>query len=124
NKVVDQFETNDVVNKALVGTGEPERNRRFKFIMEFILAMLAIRAAWYLVKRLWIAKRSSDPPSAVPGGLPTAPRGERLAGVFDRRQRELLRRNILYEPASAVVRELFAEAGAPPDAGKKLPKVV
>ncbi len=124
NKVIDHFETNDTANKAFVGSGDAERNRRFKFIIEFVLAMLCVRAGWYLVKRLWISRRKPDGPSAVAGGLPPTSQGDRPAGVFDRRQRELLRRNNLSEPIRTLVREMFAEANAPTDAGKKLPKVV
>ena len=124
NKVIDHFETNDTANKAFVGSGDAERNRRFKFIMEFVLALLCVRAGWYLVKRLWVSRRKPDGPSAVAGGLPPTRQGDRPAGVFDRRQRELLRRNNLFEPIRTLVREMFAEANAPTDAGKKLPKVV
>ena len=124
NKVIDHFETNDTANKAFVGSGDAERNRRFKFIMQFVLAMLCARAGWYLVKRIWISRRKPDGPSAVVGGLPPTSPGDRPAGVFDRRQRELLRRNNLSEPIRTLIREMFAEANAPTDAGKKLPKVV
>lgn len=124
NKVIDQWQENDISNKIVVGKEESERNRRFRTIMEFILAMLAIRAGWYLLKRIWIARRPADGPAAIPGGLPLVSKGERPAGVFDRRQRELLRRNNLYEPVRVLIREMFAEAGAPTDAGKKLPKVI
>jgi hypothetical protein len=44
--------------------------------------------------------------------------------LFDRRQRELARRNNLYEPVRAAVHEMFIAAGAAPNAGPKLPKVV
>lgn len=124
NKIIDQFETNDTVNKGFVGSTESERTRRFKFIMEFILAMLCIRAGWYLLKRVWIARRKPDGPSAVAGGLPSTAKGDRPAGFFDRRQRELLRRNNLFEPVRTAIRGMFVEAGVPDDAGKKLPRVV
>ena len=124
NRIIDQFETNDTVNKGFVGSTESERTRRFKFIMEFILAMLCLRAGWYLLKRVWIARRKPDGPSAVAGGLPSTAKGDRPAGVFDRRQRELLRRNNLFEPVRTAIRGMFVEAGVPDDAGKKLPKVV
>jgi hypothetical protein len=124
NKVVDQFETNDTANKIVVGNREAERNRNFKNLMKVVFALLVFRGLWFLLRRIWQARRPADGPGGTPGGLPFAAKGDRPAGVFDRRQRELLRRNNLYEPVRLLARDLFAEAGAPADAGNKLPEVV
>jgi hypothetical protein len=122
DKLVDDVQTKDIPNR-LLGEQESTRNDRFRGIMVYVLALLTIRAAWYLLRRLWAVKRPADGPPAPPGGLPVTDRGEKPVGVFDRRQRELLRRNNLYEPVHAAVREMFLAAGAPPDAGAKLPRV-
>jgi hypothetical protein len=44
--------------------------------------------------------------------------------VFDRRQKELVRRNNLYEPVRNLMREFFVAAGAPSDAGPRMPRIV
>jgi len=124
NKVVDQFETNDTANKIVVGNREAERNRNFKNLMKIIFGLLLFRGIWFLLRRIWQSRRPADGPAGTPGGLPFAARGDRPAGIFDRRQRELLRRNNLYEPVRMLVRDMFAEAGAPTDAGNKLPEIV
>ena len=123
DKVVDRFEEQDVANKVLLGKDEEQRSDRFKAIMAVVLAMLAIRAAWYLMKRMASVRRPPDGPPAAPGGLPLPSKRDRPPGVFERRQSELLRRNNLSEPVRTAIQEMFAEAGVVPEPGQKMPKV-
>jgi hypothetical protein len=44
--------------------------------------------------------------------------------VFERRQRELVRRNNLFEPVRNLMREFFDANGAPPDAGPQMPHAI
>ena len=55
-------------------------------------------------------------PNTGAGAASTGP-----PGVFDRRQRELVRRNNLYEPVRNLMREFFDGIGAPSDPGPRLP---
>ena len=124
NKLIDNFEEKDVANKTLLGSQDEQRNERFKLVMRGLLALLLIRAIWYLIRRTWMAKRPADGPPPPAGGLPPPPdRGQKPRGIFDRRQKELFRRNNLYEPVRTIVREMFLAAGAPEDPGKRLPEV-
>jgi hypothetical protein len=123
NKIVDDMEENDRANSILLGKDEEKRNERFKDVMKGVFALLLIRAVWYLLKRSWASKRPADGAPPPPGGLPQASMAQKPRGLFDRRQRELFRRNNVYEPARLITREMFIAAGAPEDPGKKLPEV-
>lgn len=123
DKTVDQFQEKDVANQALFGKEESQGRETFKRIMAALLAVLAIRAGWYLMKRLAQSRRPAPTAAAPPGGLPVLANGDRPAGAFDRRQRELLRRNNLYEPVRTAIADFFAEAGVVPELGQKLPKL-
>lgn len=123
NRTIDNLETKDAFNQGLVGREESTRNQNFKWIMRGFLILFLIRIVYYLLKRTWSAKRPPDGPAPPSGGLPSTEAGERPPGIFDRRQRELLRRNNLYEPVRVIIREMFHEAGAPADPGKRLPEV-
>jgi len=123
NKIIDSFETDDIANKTILGREETERNQKFKWIMRAFLALFLIRIIYYFVRRTWMAKRPADGPAPPAGGLPATEKGERPPGIFDRRQRELLRRNNLYEPVRVLVRGMFAAAGAPENPGKRFPEV-
>lgn len=124
NKILDHFQTNDVSNKALLGTEEEKRNRNFLGIMKYVFfALIMIRIVWYLLRQTWTAKRPADGPPPPSGGLPVLPEKEKPRGLFDRRQKELLRRNNLYEPVRMVVRDMFLAAGGPEEPPKRLPEV-
>lgn len=121
NRVVDHVQENDLPARAgryLVDA--LFRNGVGSILLWIVLILFKI----YLLKRVWGRRVPTDVPPAPPGGRPVPTRGETPAGVFDRRQRELLRRNNLYEPVRAVVRDLFTAAGAPAGAGPGLPRVV
>lgn len=114
NSFVDWLETSDTLNRLVVsGFGLPS-------IMKFFLIVLSIYAAWFLLRRAFAYRKPTDlPPPPAVAGVPTGP-----PGVFDRRQKELIRRNNLYEPVRDLVREFFASIGVHGDPGPKPPKLV
>jgi hypothetical protein len=74
-----------------------------------------------MLRRVWKTRQPTDqprPPTPTGGPPPSGP-----TGIFDRREQELLRRNNVYEPARDLVRQVFAEAGAPHEPGPKPPPV-
>lgn len=123
NQIVDKLQENNALNNALLGTNPAQQNHRLKIILNGLL-YLSIIVILRILRLMWRFKQPTDIPPPPPGGLPPPPKASGTGGLFDRRQRELARRNNLYEPVRAAVREMFLAAGAPPDAGPKLPKVV
>jgi hypothetical protein len=115
NQIIDRIQQNDVLNSPF------RRGEAFRTLMRALLLMAAVWAVWFVLRRVWGTRQPVDVPPAVPGGLPESASGP--VGVFDRRQRELLRRNNVYEPARDAVREMFTVAGASPDPGSDLPPV-
>lgn len=114
DKLVDDVQTRDVPNKLLL------RAFSLASIARLVLVLLAIYGVWFLLKRMFSARKPTDapPPPAVAGVAAGPP------GVFDRRQKELARRDNVYEPVRDAVREFFHALGTPPDAGARPPRVV
>lgn len=123
NEVVDKAQTNDAPSRLLLGGDEGKRREVVRYIAQALLAAAAVWAALVILLRVWKSRHPAGFPPAPPGGRPAVPAGARPAGVFDRRQQELLRRDDLSEPVRLVVRDLFRTAGAPADAGPRLPRV-
>ncbi|MCE9564832.1 MAG: hypothetical protein K8U57_22590 [Planctomycetes bacterium] len=114
NRLIDHFETNNMLNRGLL--------QIFKLpsIARFFLLLLMVYATWFLLKRMFSSRKPTDiPPSPMVAGVPSGP-----PGVFDRRQKELIRRNNIYEPVRDMVREFFATVGVHGEPGPKCPKVV
>lgn len=124
NQIIDKLQENNTHNRLLLGNTPERQARSLRSIVSGLLFLGCLWAAVMILSRLWKARQPTDTRAAPPGGLPVSPKGDPPAGVFDRRQRELLRRNNIYEPVRAAVREMFAAAVAPADAGRRLPKVV
>jgi hypothetical protein len=125
NQIIDKFQENGGPSSLVLGREGARQDRRLRDILRGLLVVAAVFAAWFVLRRVWGARQPTDVPPAPPSGQVAAHRDERPPpGVFHRRQRELLRRNNLYEPVRTALREFFAIAGAPPDASPKLPKVV
>lgn len=122
NRLVDRVQERDTLNQTLLGpTTDPVRqSRRLREVLQWLLIGGAIWAAVWTLRRVWKARHAADASPPPAGGRPSA---AGTGGVFDRRQRELLRRDNLYEPARDLIRELFASAGAPADAGPLPPPV-
>jgi hypothetical protein len=112
DKLVDDLQTRDVPNKLLL--------RAFSLgsIARLALLGLTLYGMWFLLKRMFSARKPTDapPPPAVAGVAAGPP------GVFDRRQKELARRNNVYEPVRDAVREFFHSLGA--RGGERPPEVV
>ena len=114
DRMLDRMQTENVLNNTLL------RSPGFRRIMWLILVLLAIRVTFYLLQRWGATKKPTDqPPPPTVAGVPAGP-----PGVFDRRQKELLRRDNLYEPVRDLVREFFVALGIHGDQGPRHPKVV
>jgi hypothetical protein len=115
NAFVDELQTKNVPNNMLL------RAFRHPVIVRFFIILGAIFATWYLLRRIFAMRKSTDlPPSPVVAAAATGP-----PGVFERRQKELIRRDNLYEPVRDMVREFFASTGIHGiQHGPKLPKLV
>jgi len=114
NRGLDYVETEDIPNRMLDRAIGVPRIARFFLIVGSVLACL------YLLRRIWRSRTPSDiPPPPGIAGAPTGP-----PGVFDRRQKELLRRNNVFEPVRDLVREFFDSIGAPGDTMTRPPKLV
>jgi hypothetical protein len=124
NQILDKLQENNTHNRLLLGDRPETQGRRLRDLLLVLLVPASVWAVCFLLRRVWKARQPTDTPAPPPGGLPPPPKGARSGGVFDRRQRELARRNNVYEPVRAAVREMFLAAGATPDAGPRLPKVV
>jgi hypothetical protein len=123
NRAVEDLQRRDVFNQALLGPArDPDRqSRTLQAILGGLFVAAAVWAVVFLLRRVWKTRQPADMPR--PPGPVRRPDPGRPAGVFDRRERELLRRNNLYEPVRDLIRELFAQAGAPADGGRKPPPV-
>ena len=117
DQLADKLQSDDTLHSAFLKGSDS----RFRDIAGGLLLLAAIWATWFLLRRVWKSRQPTDVPPPLPAGR--SPAAGEPSAVFDRRQRELLRRNNLIEPVRAVIREMFLAAGAPPDAGPKLPPV-
>lgn len=112
NQLIERLETNNVLNRI---TGR--EGIRLGLLL-FMLFVGAVVAAWYLMSRVFSSRKPSLPaPPAV------APARDGPPGVFERRQREIMRGQNLYEPVREITREFFALAGVHGEPGRKMPPV-
>ena len=115
----DELQSKDVLHRSMVGPPGSEAERRS---FGRWLEMLAVLAAFLCLRLLmwtWRARQPQDVPPAPNTGAGAASTGP--PGVFDRRQKELVRRNNLYEPVRNLMREFFDSVGAPPNPGPRIP---
>lgn len=114
NKLLDSVQQEDVMNRALAsGFGLPS-------IVRFFIIVGSIFACWFVLRRTWGTRKPGDiPPAPAVAGAPIGP-----PGVFERRQKELLRRNNIFEPVQSLVREYFENLGLHGAQGPKHPKLV
>ena len=101
---------------AAAASGE---RRAFGWWLDRVLPVLAVVVAVMLLRRTFRARQPLDAPPPPVTGAGAASTGP--PGVFDRRQKELVRRNNLYEPVRNLMREFFDSVGAPPNPGPKIP---
>jgi hypothetical protein len=111
NGLLDKLQTENVLNNLL----SPFRER----ILSVLLILAAIAACRFL---FWRALTSAKP-SNIPAAPKIAAAFSGPPGVFDRRQKELLRRNNIYEPVRDLIRGFFATTGMSGEHGPFLPKV-
>ncbi|MBA4189968.1 MAG: hypothetical protein C0467_18440 [Planctomycetaceae bacterium] len=114
NKLVGDMQERDVFNKLLM------RAFGLPAIVRLLLLLGALYGMWFLLRRMFTARKPTDiphPPAVA--GVPSGP-----PGVFDRRQKELVRRNNIYEPVRDMVREFFTSLGVHGEQGPKLPTLV
>jgi hypothetical protein len=121
DRMADQMQTKDGLHNWRIGReGSPEERRRFAAWVEALAVVLAVVAALVLLRRLGRARHPTalpPPPATGAGAASTGP-----PGVFERREKELVRRNNLYEPVRNLLREFFESVGAAP--GPRMPRLV
>lgn len=118
--VADKLQTQDALHKMLVGEpgSERERNTAAGWV-QGLLVLVSLAVGWFLLRWFFGARSPQNgppPPNTGAGAASTGP-----PGVFERRQKELVRRNNVYEPVKALLREFFVAVGAPADAGPRMP---
>jgi hypothetical protein len=120
DRMADQMQTKDGLHNWRIGReGSPEERRRFAQWVEGLSVLLAVVAVLLLLRRLGRARHPANlppPPTTGAGAAATGP-----PGVFERREKELVRRNNLYEPVRNLLREFFESAGGTP--GPRMPPV-
>ncbi len=118
----DEFQSNDVVHKMLVGQPGSERERvSAARWVEILVTVLSIMVVVFLLRRMMSVRAPHNvppPPNTGAGAASTGP-----PGVFDRREKELVRRNNLYEPVHNLLREFFISVGASHNPGPRIPKL-
>jgi hypothetical protein len=120
NAIIDRLQTNDAHNKILLGSGAGSQSKSLEVIARFFLILATVVACFFLLRRLWSSRKPSDipPPPSVASATSGPP------GIFDRRQKELLRRDNVFEPVRDLIREFFESIGAHGDGMPRLPKLV
>ena len=115
NRVMDRLETDDTLNRKVLGRDPDSR------MAEYLLTLAMIGAVWaviHLLRKVWRSRQPADPvlTTSRVGGPPAS-------SVLGRRGEELLRRDNLLELAQAEVRDLFRSTGAPDMPGAELPPI-
>jgi hypothetical protein len=116
NAIADRLQASDLPGRLFAGEAGDER---YRDVLLVAVVVAGICAAVFLLRKVWKARKPTDTPA--PPGIPGAPTGP--PGVFDRRQKELLRRNNVYEPVRDLVRDFFATLGVRGDPGPRVPPV-
>lgn len=123
NQIIDRLQTNDALNRTLLGNDPERQNRQLRNVIGAMMGLAAVIGTILLLLRVWGVRQAQDVPNPPESGRPRGTNPKQPAGIFDRRQRELTRRDDVSEPVRAIVREMFIAAGAPENAGPKLPRV-
>ena len=119
----DRLQKDDWLHRSRLGQpGSPREQYTYSKWIEVAAVIASVFVVLYLLRRGLSARQPLDvppPPNTGAGQASTGP-----PGVFDRRQKELMRRNNLYEPVRNLMREFFDGAGAPPHPGPRMPRLV
>ncbi len=119
---LDDIQRKDLVHQFAFGPPDgPKERSRFGLLITALLVFLSVRMVLVMLGRTLAAKQPTDgppPPTTGAGAASTGP-----TGVFDRRRRELMRRNNVFDPVSHLMREFFLSTGVPPDLGPRIPRV-
>lgn len=110
DRMLEQLQKNDTINKMLSKIN----------VWPYLLGLGAIAFSVLLLKRA-IASRK---PTNIPAAPAVVAASSGPPGVFERRQKELLRRNNIYEPVRDLVREFFTGLGIHAEPRMKHPKVI
>jgi hypothetical protein len=123
NALIDRAEERDLFNTMALGPeSRPDRRQRnLVALTQGLLVVGSVWAVWFVLRKVWRARQPGDQPRPPAFGGPPKPGP---AGIFNRREQELLRRNNLYEPVRDLLRDFFITAGAPADAGHKPSRLV
>ncbi|HEY1190127.1 MAG TPA: hypothetical protein VGE74_20950, partial [Gemmata sp.] len=117
---VDNIQKRDVLQNALVGPPGSERERRrvANWIQGLTVALALVVGRLFVVWffRVRNPQDTPPPPNTGAGAASTGP-----PGVFGRRQKEMVRRNNVYEPVKEQVREFFASTGVAAHPGPRMP---
>ncbi len=120
DRLADDFQTNDKLHRGILGRpGSEEERRMFGRLVQVAVVLAAIMITLLLLSRTLRARHPLDSPPAPNTGAGVASTGP--PGVFDRRQKEMVRRNNLYEPVRNLMREFFDAVGAPANPGPRIP---
>jgi hypothetical protein len=112
NRELDRIQTNDDPNKWINNQlGLPK-------IMVWALWAAGLSALLFMIQRLFGSGKPNDP--QAPKILPAS---SQPPGVFERRQKELLRRNNVYEPVRDLIRDFFHSVGIEGEPGPKIPRL-
>lgn len=119
---IDEVQRKDLIHKIAMGEQDSPRERsQFAKAITVMLVFLSVRLCLMLLFRTGHAKHPTDiphPPTTGAGAASTGP-----TGVFDRRRRELMRRNNVFDPVSHLMREFFLSTGVAADLGPRIPRV-
>jgi hypothetical protein len=113
NSLLDGFQKEDTPNKIV------NRLLPLRTLALTLFWVISISACFFMLRKLVGSRKPTNiPPAPTIAGATSEP-----PGVFERRQKELLRRNNVYEAVRDLVRDFFESVGIHGEPGAKHPKV-
>jgi len=115
NAIIDSVQQKDVLNSAIKKLSPSA----WHWVVLTVLWLAAISACLFIVRRVFGSRKPTDlpPPPTIASATSGPP------GVFERREKELLRRDNVYEPVRDLIRDFFVSVGVQNDPGPRLPKL-
>ena len=113
NSIIDEIQKKDAPNSLL------NKLIPLRWLVLTVLWLAAISACLFIVRRAFGSRKPTDlpPPPTIASATSGPP------GVFERRQKELLRRDNVYEPVRDLIRDFFVSVGVHGEPGPRLPKL-